>query len=165
MQLKKALLTRCREFLSRTRVSPERINPYLKEVGSAAAEAWLSLEKLLRRPEVSLESLFDFLKPEEFSSTELIKILPQVELEVKYDGYMNRELTRMEQLRRMEEVKIPPELDFSSLTTVSHEGRERLQRHRPATLGQASRVPGLTPGDLSVLMVEIGKFNKKTLPQ
>jgi len=165
VQAKKELLTRCREFLSRTRVSPERINPYLKEVGSSAAESWLSLEKLLRRPEISLESLFDFLKPEEFSSTELKKILPQVELEVKYDGYMNRELTRMEQLRRMEEVKIPLELDFSSLSTISHEGRERLQRHRPATLGQASRVPGLTPGDLSVLMVEIGKFNKKTLPQ
>ena len=90
-------------------------------------------------------------------------ILPQVELEVKYDGYMDREMARMQQLRRMEEVKIPADMDFSKFTSISHEGRERLQRHRPTTLGQASRMPGLTPGDLSVLMVELGKFSKKAL--
>ncbi len=162
---KKDLLTRCRDYLSRTRVSPVRINPYLKTVGSAVTGSWLSLEKLLRRPEVSLSSLFAFLEPEEFSPAELQKILPQVELEVKYDGYMGREMVRIQQLRRMEAVKIPAEMDFSKFTAISHEGRERLQRHRPSTLGQASRVPGLTPGDLSVLMVELGKFNKKTLSQ
>jgi len=160
VQAKKELLDRCRQYLSRTRVSPERINPYLEGLGSAATDSWLSLEKLLRRPEVTLASLFDFLKPEGFSQAELNEVLPQVELEVKYDGYMNRELVRIRQLRRMEEVKIPPEMDFASLHAISHEGRERLLRHRPATLGQASRVPGLTPGDLIVLMVELGKFNK-----
>ena len=162
---KKKLLTRCRDYLSRTRVSPEQINPYLKTVGSAVTGSWLSLEKLLRRPEVSLSSLFEFLAPEEFSPSELTEILPQVELEVKYDGYMGREMARIQQLRRMEQVKIPAEMDFSKFTAISHEGRERLQRHRPSTLGQASRVPGLTPGDLSVLMVELGKYDKKTLSQ
>ncbi|MBN2288332.1 MAG: tRNA uridine-5-carboxymethylaminomethyl(34) synthesis enzyme MnmG [Candidatus Glassbacteria bacterium] len=161
VEAKKALLARCRDFLSRTRVSPERINPYLESVGSASADSWLSLEKLLRRPEVSLASLFGFLGPWEFTAEELEKILPQVELEVKYAGYLDRELARMDQLRRMEEVKIPPDLDFSAISTISHEGRERLARCRPSTLGQASRLPGLTPGDLSVLMVELGKHGRK----
>jgi tRNA uridine 5-carboxymethylaminomethyl modification enzyme len=158
VKAKDKLLSRCIDFLRKTRVSPERINPFLKSIGSARTDSWLTLEKLLRRPEVSLASLFSFLEPDEFALIDLDKIFPQVELEVKYDGYMNRELVRMEQLRRMDEVKIPPEMDFSLLSTISHEGRERLQRHRPATLGRASRLPGLTPGDISVLMVELGKF-------
>ncbi|HUU29451.1 MAG TPA: tRNA uridine-5-carboxymethylaminomethyl(34) synthesis enzyme MnmG [archaeon] len=156
---KRALVERCHEYLRRTAVSPERINPYLGSLGSAHTESGLSLEKILRRPEVSLKGLFDFLGSE--YAKEDRDALTQVEVEVKYEGYMNRERLKIEQMRRTEEVKIPPGLDFSHIAALSVESRERLARARPASLGQAARIPGIRPSDITALIVELGKMREK----
>ncbi|MEA2062560.1 MAG: tRNA uridine-5-carboxymethylaminomethyl(34) synthesis enzyme MnmG [Gemmatimonadota bacterium] len=159
VKAKQDLVSRIQDFLSATRVSPELINPFLLKTGTSATESPLTLEKVLRRPEVRLSVLIDFLEPKEFSQDIVEEVFTQVELEVKYAGYMKRELLRMEQLKRMEDEKIPPEIEkmYPSLESISIEGRERLSCHHPGTLGQASRIPGLTPGDLSALMVELRK--------
>ena len=155
VERKGARVRECLELLRRTRIGPERLNPYLRQAGSAEAAAALSLDKVLKRPEVTLEGLFAFLG-KDFDGWES-DLLAQVEMEVKYEGYMARERTRFEELRKVEQVKIPEGLDFKKFDTLSTESRERLARHRPATLGQASRIPGLRPGDLTALMVELGK--------
>ena len=160
VEKKRELVEKCLEFLRKTHVSPERINPYLSQVGSAETAASSSLEKILRRPEVTIEGLLDFLGGS-FQWREKRDVLTQVEVEVKYEGYMNRERMKIDEVRRMEKVTIPPELDFSSLDTLSVESRERLSRSRPATLGQASRIPGLRPSDITAFVVKLGKKNNK----
>jgi tRNA uridine 5-carboxymethylaminomethyl modification enzyme len=158
VQRKAARVEELKTLLHRTHLSPERINPFLASLGSSEIGSGFSLEKLLRRPEISLESLIGFLGSELAPGDR--ELLPQVEMEIKYEGYMTRESARIEQMRRMEGVRIPPALDFNSLAALSLEARERLSRQRPATLGQASRIPGIKPGDMSVLMVEVGRFRQ-----
>lgn len=141
--------------LRKTFLSPESINPFLDRIGSPPAFNGISLEKLLRRPEICLSSLLDFL---EFVLDKLDReVLPQVEMEVKYAGYMTRERMRIGRLKRMDDSPIPAGLNFSSITALSREGREKLSAHKPLTLGQASRIPGISQSDLSVLMVELGR--------
>jgi len=158
VEKKRLRIKECLEYLRHTGVSPERINPYLRKVGSPETKISLTLEKVLKRPEVSLQSLLEFLESEHARNGR--DILGQVEMEVKYKGYLEREKARIEQARRMEEVRIPAELDFWKIASLTTESRERLARHRPATLGQASRIPGLRPGDISALMVELGKMRQ-----
>lgn len=82
----------------------------------------------------------------------------QVEMELKYSGFMDRERIRADQMKRMEAARIPERLDYSKLTALSREGRDKLERIRPATLGQAMRIPGMSPSDISLLMVELGRL-------
>jgi len=146
------------------RISPERINPYLRKVGSAWTEASLTLEKILKRPEVSLEGLLKHLQKNgqaEKYSTEDRDVLTQVEVEIKYEGYMARERTKIEEMKKVEGVRIPERLDFSKIGTISTESRERLTRHRPATLGQAARIPGIRAADITALIVELSRARQK----
>jgi len=80
-----------------------------------------------------------------------------VELDVKYEGYIRRELQQAEKLARLEEVTIPPTYDFDCVKGLSSEGREKLKKIRPTTIGQASRISGVTPADVSILMVHLGR--------
>jgi tRNA uridine 5-carboxymethylaminomethyl modification enzyme len=79
--------------------------------------------------------------------------LAQVEVETKYEGYILRQSQQVEKHRRLEERAIPDDFDFSQIRALSHEGREKLIRSRPRSLGQAARIPGVTPADISILMV------------
>jgi len=159
--------SRVREWLEsfrRTRISPERINPYFRKVGSAQTEASLTLEKILKRPEVILEGLLKHLEKDgkdERYSTGDPDVLTQVEVEIKYEGYMARERAKIEETKKVEGVRIPQWLDFSKIATISTESRERLTRHRPATLGQATRIPGIRSADITALMVELSRARKK----
>ncbi len=88
-------------------------------------------------------------------------MLTQVEVEIKYEGYMARERAKIEEMRKVEGVRIPQWLDFSKIETISTESRERLARHRPATLGQVTRIPGIRSADITALMVELSKARRK----
>ena len=76
-----------------------------------------------------------------------------MEVQVKYDGYIRRETAQVEKHRRLEALRIPGDFDYASAKALSREGREKLTRVRPASIGQAARIPGLTPADISILMV------------
>ena len=84
--------------------------------------------------------------------------MPQVEMEIKYEGYMHRERTRIHQMTRMEKCSIPVGFDYMAVQALSREGREKLTIRKPSTLGQAARIPGISPSDISVLMVEMGRY-------
>ncbi|HHY37600.1 MAG TPA: tRNA uridine-5-carboxymethylaminomethyl(34) synthesis enzyme MnmG [Clostridia bacterium] len=110
----------------------------------------VSLKKVLRNPAVRVWDLREYWKdivewPEE--------VLEEAEIEVKYEGYITKELELVERMRRLEEKEIPEDLDFQKLVALSKEGREKLERMRPVSVGQASRIPGVTPADIAALLV------------
>jgi tRNA uridine 5-carboxymethylaminomethyl modification enzyme len=146
---KRADMERGYELLRDTRVSPghrealERLN--LQELKNGA-----SLEELLRRPEISLDDLG-------FLSDELVELSPEVlnelETEVKYAGYIRRQREQVERFRRLEDLVIPKEFDYAAVHGLSAEVREKLQQVSPRTLGQAGRIPGVTPAATAILAV------------
>ncbi|MCX6374431.1 MAG: FAD-dependent oxidoreductase, partial [Armatimonadetes bacterium] len=122
----------------------------LSELGVESLARKTSLEELLRRTEIRYSDIARLdgrrhdLPPD---------VEQQVEVQVKYDGYIRRETAQVEKHRRLEALRIPQDFDYASAKAFSREGREKLTRVRPASIGQAARIPGLTPADISILMV------------
>ena len=156
---KRKALKDMREELRSIRLYPnQKTNEWLKNIGTSPINNPLSLEELLRRPEVGLDTLkerYEFLK----GAGE--EILAQLETEVKYAGYIERQEREIQQLRQLEEQRIPPGFDYSSIPGLSREVREKLSRARPETLGMASRISGITPAALSVLRIYLKKHGKE----
>ena len=95
------------------------------------------------------------------------ELLAAAEVELKYEGYIARERDNIERLQRFEALRIPPSLDYAAFTALSQEGREKLQQVRPRTLGQASRISGVSPADLSILLVQLrasGRARERGIP-
>lgn len=115
----------------------------------------ISLARLLRRPEVTLRTLKGFVPELKALPPE---ILEELEIETKYEGYIRRELDRIERYKELEEQLMPAKLDYGELTSISFEAREKLNRVRPRSLGQAARISGVSPADISLLMIYIERF-------
>jgi tRNA uridine 5-carboxymethylaminomethyl modification enzyme len=109
--------------------------------------------ELLRRPEVTYEKLMRLpgIGPGESDS----QVAEQVEIQAKYAGYIERQREEIERQRRQEHLSLPPTLDYAEVRGLSREVREKLERHRPQTLGQAGRIPGMTPAAISLLLVHL----------
>jgi tRNA uridine 5-carboxymethylaminomethyl modification enzyme len=136
------------------RVSPcESIEHILHEKGTGPLKDGTTLEQLLRRPELGLADVYAIvgLPVPEHSVSE------QVQIEVKYEGYIKRQLAHIEKFKKLEDTVIPDKLDYSKLHGLSTEGREKLSRFRPVSLGQASRISGVSPSDISILMIYLKK--------
>ena len=146
-------------FFKKTSFSPEEMNPILKEVGSAEVKQSDKLFKVFSRPKVTmshmlrLESVSDFVGSNDLNH----EVLEQAEIQVKYSGYIAKEKNNADKLQRLENVKIPENFDYSRLKSLSMEAREKLQEIQPVTLSQASRISGVSPSDLSVLLVFLGR--------
>jgi tRNA uridine 5-carboxymethylaminomethyl modification enzyme len=142
-------------------VAPDQINETLKNRHSAPITQKLKLSSILGRPELSL---FDF-TPLFPIITEMAnsfgvsgnQILEQVEIEAKYSGYLTKEREMAEKMLRLEHIKIPAGYDFNAMTNLSIESRQKLTAIRPETLGQASRISGVNPADIAVLLVKLGR--------
>ena len=113
-----------------------------------------SLAKILRRPDVTFDDITG-LDPALAAKNVVPDVAEQVAIELKYEGYIARQLRQVERMRKMETWRIPAELDYHSLSQISTESRQKLDHIRPVTLGQASRISGVTPADISVLMVKL----------
>jgi len=143
-----------------TRISDVRINPteennqILRQWGSATLKKDSSLREILKRPEIHFKHLFFFDRRLE-SLSEAVR--DQVEIQVKYDGYIKRQMEQIERFKRWEEVNLPEGFNFSSVIGLSNEAMEKLLKIRPYSLGQASRVSGITPAAISILMVNLKK--------
>lgn len=127
-------------------------NPLLKEHGLAPVDGPTSLYELLRRPEVTYEMLLSLVPADEPASREVAE---QIELAAKYEGFLRRQQQQVEQHQRMEHLLIPEDIDYTVLRALSHEGREKLSRVRPRSIGQAARIPGVRPSDIAVLLVHL----------
>ena len=156
-----------RELLSEVSLSPSEVNGYLESVGSTPIENRKRIADLLSRPDVSLEGLLkcggdsatgdvsQLASPCHFERSR--EILEAVEIAVKYQGYIDRERRLADKIMRLENIKIPEDFDFSKVSSLSIECRIKLERYKPRTIAQASRISGVSPADISVLLVYFGR--------
>lgn len=140
------------ERLNSVRVPPtEKVNELLRSLGSSPIDAPVTLAQLLKRPEIKIENLEDI--DPSWDKRLTYEERKQVEIEIKYEGYIRRELSLVEQFKRMENKRIPPDIDYDAIPGLSNEGREKLKKIRPLSIGQASRISGISPADISLLTI------------
>lgn len=146
------------EELKIKKVKPDEVNNILESLGTSTLREGTSLLNLLKRPNIGIEEL-KTLTPEveELIRNYSTEILEQVEINVKYESYIEKEQLMVEKVSRLENLLIPESFDYSKLTTISIEGRQKLAKIKPATIGQASRISGVSASDVSVLMVYMGR--------
>jgi tRNA uridine 5-carboxymethylaminomethyl modification enzyme len=144
--------------LKQKRFAPEEINAGLAEIETATITEKISAEKLLKRPQVGMEELKK-IHPDLKSYLEKYtkEVLEQAEVQIKYDSYLDKEKQMVEKLSNMENFRIPPKFDYLAITALSNEARQKLNKIRPETMGQASRISGVSPADLSILTVYLGR--------
>ncbi len=146
-------------FFRKTSFSPDEINPILETLESAPVKQSDKLFKVFSRPKVKMEhmlqldSVSNFVEEHQLNS----EVLEQAEIQVKYSGYIEKEKNNADKLHRLENVKIPENFDYSKLKSLSYEAREKLESIRPTTISQASRISGVSPSDVSVLLVFLGR--------
>ncbi len=147
------------EFFRKTSFSPKEINPILEEVGSAKVKQSDKMFKVFSRPKVTMDHMMRLSSVSEYVSNHTLnaEILEQAEVQVKYSGYIEKEKNNADKLQRLENIKIPEDFDYTKLKSLSSEAREKLQEIRPITISQASRISGVSPSDVSVLLVFLGR--------
>ena len=149
------------EFAEQQSVKPEEVNAMLESVGTAPLARGCKMIELLGRPQVTIAGLSEVL-PQLNNLIESIddrkeETIEEAEIQIKYSGYIERELEQAEKMHRLENIKIRGRFDYNSLQSISTEGRQKLIRHDPETLAQASRIPGVSPSDINVLLVLLGR--------
>jgi NAD/FAD-utilizing enzyme apparently involved in cell division len=140
-------------------LKPEVANPYLTTVGSTSIADSKHLSDLVSRPEVHLADVLSLPTSSSFvpRGTFSDEVIESVELSLKYEGYIAREKQQADKNNRLEYVKIPADFDFSSLNGLSMECRQKLNRYRPSSIADASRISGVSPADIAVLLVYFGR--------
>jgi tRNA uridine 5-carboxymethylaminomethyl modification enzyme len=150
---KKAAIQETLSRISTVRVNPTKGNSeILHRWGTAPLKKDSCLQEILRRPEIHFRHLFDFDRDLESLPK---SIQEQIEIQVKYDGYIKRQMEQIERFKRLEEVAFPEGFDFSSIMGLTTEVMEKLKKIKPYSLGQASRISGVTPAAISILMVNL----------
>jgi tRNA uridine 5-carboxymethylaminomethyl modification enzyme len=150
-----------KKVLKNTSVSPNEMNGFLSSINSSQIKQKQKAYTLLSRPHVNMKSIIEH---SENVKNKLNKFkdnhqdaIEQAEIQIKYDGYISREQDNAEKLTRLENVKIPPTIDYTSFSSLSSEAVEKLTKIKPVTIGQASRISGVSPSDVSVLLVFLGR--------
>ena len=149
------------DFLKTTNISPERINGLLESKGTPGIANKMRLAQILTRPQINLTDMvgvIDYLKENYDLSQESVRnIVEEAEIIVKYEGYIDKEREVADKLNRLENVKLSPDFDYYALNSLTMEAREKLTKHKPQTLGQASRISGISPADISVIAIFLGR--------
>ena len=141
-------------FLKQWKIQPHIINPTLEAIGTSLIDETQSAYALLKRPEVDFNDLLPLDRQQDnVLSAYGQEVLQQVSIELKYESYFLKEKELVEKMERLEHYTIPPDFDYTKLKALSAESLEKLQKQRPTTLGQASRISGVRPADISILMV------------
>ncbi|MDB2657010.1 tRNA uridine-5-carboxymethylaminomethyl(34) synthesis enzyme MnmG [Crocinitomicaceae bacterium] len=150
-----------KKSLRKEGVAPAVANKILETKSSSPINQQVKLSSLITRPNILIEDVLDMSTDSKKVAADLqvehSDIVSQTEIQLKYDGYISREQDVAQKMNRLEEVKVPTDIDYSKLGSVSAEAREKLNEIRPATIGQASRISGVSPSDVSVLMVYLGR--------
>ena len=147
------------DFLSRQSISPNTISPILKKRGSAAIQQKKKLKDILARPHIKMKDLIICKELEEFIKKNDIGELEmkQAEIHIKYNGYMNKEKEAAKKMYSLENIKIPENFEYDKLHSVSAEAREKLKNISPSSIGQATRISGVSPSDINVLLIYMGR--------
>jgi tRNA uridine 5-carboxymethylaminomethyl modification enzyme len=149
------------KFLKKQGIDPDDANPILERMGTAPLKQKVKLSSILVRPQISIDHLLqmspsfvDFIGSMDLPSREYLE---ETEIQIKYESYIDKEKELADKLERLDEIKLLDNLDYSSFTSISFEAREKLSKIKPRTLGQASRISGVSPADISVLLVHLGR--------
>lgn len=147
------------QFFKDTSVLPADINPILESVSSSPVKQSDKMYKAFSRPKVTMEHMLQLDTVAEYVEKNQLdrEVLEQTEVQVKYSGYIAKEKVNADKLHRLENIKIPENFDYSKLKSLSFEAREKLEAIRPVTISQASRISGVSPSDISVLLVFMGR--------
>jgi tRNA uridine 5-carboxymethylaminomethyl modification enzyme len=158
MNNKKSETAKLVNDLKQKKFNPDAINAGLESLETATITEKISAEKLLKRPQLGIKELAT-LSDElaEYLTRYPTEVIEQAEIQIKYESYLEKEQLMVEKLANMEDFKITPTFDYLSITALSNEGRQKLHKIRPETLGQASRISGVSPADLSILTVYLGR--------
>ena len=147
------------DFFKTTSFNPDDINPILNSVSSAQVKQADKMYKVFSRPNVTMGHMLQLREVSEFVTVNELgkEVMEQTEIQVKYSGYIEKEKNNADKLQRLENIKIPEGFDYSKLKSLSFEAREKLNAIRPVTISQASRISGVSPSDISVLLVFMGR--------
>jgi len=150
------------KYIEEYSVKPDEVNPFLEEAGTTPIKQGVKLKSVLLRPQVRLKDLSERLKGlrealESVKWDEKEELLQSVEIAIKYGGYINREKEMAEKLKRLENIKIKENINYAEIQSLSTEARQKLQKIRPKTIAEASRISGVSPADVSVLLVYMGR--------
>ena len=160
LQTKQASIASVKELIASIRVPASEINTLLTSPDNPPVAGSTRIAAVLKRPNVSLFSILSVCQEAAekiFAVSQDQEVLEQVEIDCKYDGYIKRERLMAEKISRLESHRLPESFNYSVIKGLSSEGIEKLSKHKPSTIGQASRILGVTPADISVLMVKIGR--------
>ena len=142
-------------WLAAQSVEPQETNAYLESMDTAILKQRGPLAQLVSRPQLHLEGILENVARDVPVYTD--EVWEQVEISMKYAGYIEKEMEQVLKLKRLENLRIPSAFSFDTITALSMESRQKLQRIQPETLGQASRISGVSPADIQILMVHLGR--------
>ena len=146
-------------FLKETSIKPQQINPVLESKNLALIDQSIKIFKVASRPQLELKDFFDVDQIKKFIHENEIdsEVIEQVEIHLKYSGYIEKEKLNADKLNRLEHVIIPESFDYNKVKSLSYEAREKLTKIKPTSISQASRISGVSPSDISVLLVYMGR--------
>lgn len=160
LMTKKAAIAEVKELIASLSIAAAEINTLLTAQDSPPVTGSTRIANILKRPNMSFSSILSTcheVAEKIYAVTKAPDVLEQVEIDCKYEGYIQRERFMADKISRLESHKIPETFNYSAIKGLSSEGKEKLSKHKPSTIGQASRILGVTPADISVLMVKIGR--------
>ena len=160
IQERKSAIEKEKQRIKTTVMKPAAdINTYLEDRGTKPLPTGVHLDQLLRRAELDYNLVRKFA---EAPTGITPKVARQVEIEIKYEGYIDRQLREIEKFKHLEQIRVPDDFDYTRVHGLSNELKEKLTVVKPASLGQASRMDGITPAAISVLMITLKAVQKKT---
>ena len=143
------------DYITTKRFTPkEDVNKALEELGTTPLTTGIGADKILKRPEITYKDMVEKLGCKEFDA----EAVEEMEITVKYEGYITRQENAIKKAEKMENKKIPQDMDFMKLEGISIEARQKLTKIKPLSLGQASRISGVSPADIAILMVYVKKY-------
>lgn len=147
------------DFFKETQVKPAEGNPILEAKGSSLMTQTDRMFKVFSRPQIELEDMLKFEKVREYIAENDLdeEIIQQAEIQVKYSGYIEKEKQNADKLNRLEDVRIPETFNYDNIKSLSYESKEKLKRIKPVTISQASRISGVSPADISILLIHMGR--------
>jgi len=161
LEEKEEMIKEIIDFLKKENIAPDEINKLLEENDTAKIHSKVKAYNIVLRPQISLSNFLSKYekakKLKVFKSERFNEIVESAEIDIKYNGYIEREKLVADKIKRLEELKLPQDIDYNKLLSISTEGRQKLDRIKPSTIGQASRISGVSPSDIHVLLMYMGR--------
>jgi tRNA uridine 5-carboxymethylaminomethyl modification enzyme len=158
---KRLLIKEVIDFLSRTSIEPDKINVFLSDLDTAVINQKIKAINLASRPQVKIGALINIIEEKDklaaLKSERVDEILESSEILIKYEGYIQREKNAADKVKRLEDLLIPEDIDYSELMSISTEGRQKLIKIKPSSIGQAGRISGVSPSDVNILLMYLGR--------